>query len=103
MYADALESSTPDASRHPANGDPHVTTSSSPTVPFALARFASDTGPVPGLVVGDRIRQLSAEELGAESLNEFLAAGEAAWDRIAALAALAETEDELADAAWQPL
>ncbi|MGI9825358.1 fumarylacetoacetate hydrolase family protein [Agromyces sp. Marseille-Q5079] len=80
-----------------------MTTSSSPTVPFALARFASDTGPVPGLVVGDRIRQLSAEELGAESLNEFLAAGEAAWDRIAALAALAETEDELADAAWQPL
>ncbi|MET4159571.1 fumarylacetoacetate hydrolase family protein [Agromyces sp. PvR057] len=77
-----------------------MTTSSSPTVPFALARFASDTGPVPGLVVGDRIRPLSAEELGAESLNDFLAEGEAAWDRIAALAAAG---DEPAGAAWQPL
>jgi 2-keto-4-pentenoate hydratase/2-oxohepta-3-ene-1,7-dioic acid hydratase in catechol pathway len=81
-----------------------VTTSSGPTVPFALARFASDAGPVPGLVVADRIRPLSAAELGADSLNAFLAGGDAAWDRLATLAADAsQPGGRTADAAWQPL
>ncbi|KQM84611.1 hydrolase [Agromyces sp. Leaf222] len=70
------------------------------TAPFALARFASDTGPVPGLVVGDRIRPLSSSELGAPSLNDFLAQGDAAWDR---LAVLATTADGSTDASWVPL
>ena len=81
-----------------------MTTSSGPTVPFALARFASDAGPVPGLVVGDRIRPLSAVELGAGTLNEFLAAGDTAWDRLEPLAAEAAAGViDPADATWRPL
>ena len=77
-----------------------MTTSSGLTVPFALARFASDTGPVLGLVVDDRVRPLSSLELAAATLNEFLAQGDAGWERLAQLAADA---DESTDAAWLPL
>ncbi len=47
-----------------------------------------------GLVAGERIRPLGAEQLGSANLNAFLAAPD--WDRIAALAA--EDGDE-----WMPL
>ena len=81
-----------------------MTTSSGPTVPFALARFASDSGTVLGLVVGDRIRPLSSLELEAASLNEFLAAGDTAWDRLEPLAAEAAAGViDPADATWRPL
>ncbi|WP_243648369.1 fumarylacetoacetate hydrolase family protein [Agromyces fucosus] len=80
-----------------------MTTSSGPTVPFALARFASDAGPVPGLVVGDRIRPLSAAELGADTLNEFLAEGESGWDRLEPLAAESADDADPSAAVWLPL
>ena len=47
---------------------------SSVTAPFALARYRTEQGVRLGVVVGDRIRALSADDLGAVSLNEFLAA-----------------------------
>ena len=63
------------------------------TRPFALARFRDGGAVALGLVAGDRIRRLSADELGAAGLNAFLAAPD--WDR---LAALAKDED-----GWMPL
>ncbi len=54
--------------------------------PFALARARNESGEAfLGLVRGDRIRRLSAEELGAPDLNAFLAEGYAAWDRLESL------------------
>ena len=70
-----------------------TTTSHGPAVPFALARFRQGDSVRVGLVAHDRIRPLSDEDLGAASLNHFLA--DPAWDR---LAALAEQEGE-----WMPL
>ncbi|MBN9605319.1 MAG: fumarylacetoacetate hydrolase family protein [Actinomycetales bacterium] len=57
--------------------------------PFALARYRErDAAPgaevTVGLVVGDRIRPLGAQELGEGGLNGFLAAGD--WSPLAALA-----------------
>ncbi len=55
--------------------------------PFALARARNGSGEAfLGLVVGDRIRRLSASELGAADLNAFLAEGDSAWDRLEPLA-----------------
>ncbi|MGO1411651.1 fumarylacetoacetate hydrolase family protein [Microbacterium sp.] len=60
-----------------------------PGVPYALARFRRGHGdPGIGVVVGDRIRPLSGKELGAGSLNAFLAGGD--WARIAAAAAASD-------------
>jgi 2-keto-4-pentenoate hydratase/2-oxohepta-3-ene-1,7-dioic acid hydratase in catechol pathway len=70
-----------------------TTTSHGPNAPFALARFRQGDLPRLGLVAHDRIRPLSDEDLGAASLNRFLA--DPAWDR---LAALAEQDGE-----WMPL
>ncbi|MDY0911170.1 fumarylacetoacetate hydrolase family protein [Microbacterium sp. CFBP9034] len=70
-----------------------MTTTAGPEAPFALARFREAAGSRLGLVAGDRIRGLSEEDLGAASLNDFLADPD--WDR---LAALAEAEGE-----WMPL
>lgn len=70
-----------------------MTTTSGLTAPFALARFRTGGGVVPGLVVGDRIRALDAAALGAPDLNAFLAAPD--WDRLARLAA--------AEEGWMPL
>ena len=61
--------------------------------PYALARFRDGEGVALGLVTGDRIRRLSTDDLGAASLNDFLAAPD--WDR---LGALVEAED-----GWMPL
>ncbi|GAA3922715.1 fumarylacetoacetate hydrolase family protein [Microbacterium invictum] len=61
-----------------------TTTSHRMTAPFALARYREGDATRVALVVGDRIRPLSSDELGVASLNDFLAAP--AWDRIAALA-----------------
>ena len=63
------------------------------TAPFALARFRDGDSLRPGLVAGERIRPLDAEDLGAPGLNDFLAAPD--WDRLAALAG--------ADGPWRPL
>lgn len=61
-----------------------TTTSHTLTAPFALARYRQGDARRLGLVAADRIRPLSTEDLGAASLNEFLAAPD--WDRLAALA-----------------
>ncbi|MGO2110845.1 MAG: fumarylacetoacetate hydrolase family protein [Pseudoclavibacter sp.] len=80
-----------------------------PDAPFAIARYREPAGgadaggatgasgePRVGLVAGDRIRPLGADDLGAATLNEFLAAGD--WNRLEALAA------EAGDATpWRPL
>ena len=55
------------------------------TTPFALARYRDGDDIRLGLVRSDRIRPLAAEQLGAASLNEFLAAPD--WARIERLAA----------------
>ena len=70
-----------------------TTTSHGPTAPFALARYRQGDSLRLGLVAHDRIRALAPEDLGAASLNDFLA--EPAWDRLAALA------DQ--DGDWMPL
>ena len=62
--------------------------------PFALARFRADETVRLGLAVGDRIRPLDAEALGAPTLNAFLASPD--WDRLAALASAD-------DGGWMPL
>ncbi|MDQ1129634.1 fumarylacetoacetate hydrolase family protein [Microbacterium sp. SORGH_AS_0888] len=63
------------------------------TPPFALARFRAGDDIRLGLVAGERIRPLPPEELGAASLNAFLAAPD--WDRIRALCAMVD--------GWRPL
>lgn len=61
-----------------------MTSTAGLTAAFALARY-HDAGAVRlGLVAGDRIRPLADADLGATSLNEFLAAPD--WDRLGALA-----------------
>ena len=55
-----------------------------PTAPFALARFRHGASVRLGLVAGSRIRPLDPDDLGAPSLNDFLAAPD--WDRLARLA-----------------
>jgi 2-keto-4-pentenoate hydratase/2-oxohepta-3-ene-1,7-dioic acid hydratase in catechol pathway len=69
-------------------------TSTAPEVPFALARFRDGADVHLGLVAGERIRPIEAEELGAGDLNAFLAAPD--WDR---LGALAQRDGD----AWMPL
>ncbi|WP_165143019.1 fumarylacetoacetate hydrolase family protein [Microbacterium endophyticum] len=61
--------------------------------PFALARFDNGGRAALGLVAGDRIRELTPAELGAEDLNAFLASPD--WDRLEAL-----TQQ---DGSWHPL
>lgn len=61
--------------------------------PFALARYRSGDEVRLGVVQGERIRPLSLEELGAGSLNDFLAGAD--WKRIAARNCDADT--------WMPL
>jgi 2-keto-4-pentenoate hydratase/2-oxohepta-3-ene-1,7-dioic acid hydratase in catechol pathway len=70
-----------------------TTTSHGQTAPFTLARFRQGDSLRLGLVAHDRIRPLTAEDLGAASLNDFLA--DPSWER---LAALAEQDGE-----WMPL
>ncbi|TQK18337.1 2-keto-4-pentenoate hydratase/2-oxohepta-3-ene-1,7-dioic acid hydratase in catechol pathway [Microbacterium sp. SLBN-154] len=65
-----------------------------PPAPFALARYRAGDSVRLGLVAADRIRPLGESELGAASLNAFLAAPD--WSRLQTLA-------EQTDAAWQPL
>ncbi|WP_019180875.1 fumarylacetoacetate hydrolase family protein [Microbacterium yannicii] len=72
-----------------------TTTSHGTTAPFALARYRQGDSLRLGLVVRDRIRPLAPEDLGAPSLNDFLARPE--WDRLAALAETAEGWMPLAD------
>lgn len=66
-----------------------TTTSAGLTTPFALARYRDGDAVRLGLVAGDRIRPLTAEELGASDLNAFLAASD--WDRLAALVGTGES------------
>jgi 2-keto-4-pentenoate hydratase/2-oxohepta-3-ene-1,7-dioic acid hydratase in catechol pathway len=61
--------------------------------PYALVRFRTGADVRLGLLSGDRVRALDAQDLGAPSLNDFLAAPD--WDRLAALAA--------AEGEWMPL
>ncbi|WP_404429518.1 fumarylacetoacetate hydrolase family protein [Microbacterium lacus] len=68
-------------------------TSTGPSAPYALARFRTEGAVALGVVAADRIRAISADELGAADLNAFLADPD--WDRIAALA---ESEG-----GWMPL
>ena len=61
--------------------------------PFALARYRQDGVVRLGLVAGESIRPLGAEELGADDLNAFLAAPD--WNRLAGVAA--------SDGPWEAL
>ncbi|MCR2762964.1 fumarylacetoacetate hydrolase family protein [Microbacterium sp. zg.B48] len=70
-----------------------MTTTDRLHAPFALARFRDADGVALGLVAGDRIRRLTAVELGAADLNAFLA--EPDWDRLSALAS--------SDGSWMPV
>lgn len=70
-----------------------TTTTTAPDAPFALARYRDDGRVRLGLAVGERIRPLSSEELGADGLNQFLAAPD--WDRLHAIAR--------SDGPWIPL
>ncbi|MEU1971457.1 fumarylacetoacetate hydrolase family protein [Microbacterium sp. NPDC019599] len=76
-----------------------TTTSDGLTAPFALARFRDGEDVRLGLVAGDRIRALSTDELGAASLNAFLAHPD--WERLRRLATAASAP-ELAEG-WMPL
>lgn len=64
-----------------------------PDAPYALARFRDGADVALGVVVGDRIRRVTGDELGAPNLNAFLASG--TWHIVAALA---EKTD-----GWMPL
>ncbi|MEX0153877.1 fumarylacetoacetate hydrolase family protein [Microbacterium sp. LMI1-1-1.1] len=66
------------------------------TAPYALARFRDGDAVRVGLVAGDRIRPLDADELGG-GLNAFLADPD--WERLAALASGRED----APGQWHPL
>ena len=67
------------------------------TAPFALVRYrAGGDEPVLGLVAGERVRPVGADELGAADLNAFLAEAPASWDR---LSAVADKDDDT----WIPL
>ncbi|WP_253259738.1 fumarylacetoacetate hydrolase family protein [Subtercola boreus] len=55
------------------------------TAPYALARYRDGEQVRLGLVAGDRIRPLSADDLGAADLNAFLATAD--WARLERLAA----------------
>jgi 2-keto-4-pentenoate hydratase/2-oxohepta-3-ene-1,7-dioic acid hydratase in catechol pathway len=70
-------------------------TSTGPTAPLALARFREGAGVRLGIVVADRIRALTPEELGAADLNAFLAEGAVAWHRLDRIATAAD--------GWMPL
>lgn len=70
-------------------------TTTGPSAPFALARFRDGDSVALGVVAADRIRAVSADELGATDLNAFLAAPD--WDRIAALTDGADGWMSLAD------
>lgn len=61
--------------------------------PFALVRFRDGGAIRLGLAAGERVRALSPDELGAPTLNDFLAAPD--WDRLASLAG--------DDGQWHPL
>lgn len=61
--------------------------------PYALVRYRSGGAIRTGLVAGDRVRELPPEDLGAASLNDFLAAPD--WERLTAAAA--------DDSGWRPL
>ena len=61
--------------------------------PFALVRFRDGEAIRLGLAAGERVRALTPGELGAPTLNDFLAAPD--WDRLASLAE--------GDGAWHPL
>jgi len=63
------------------------------STPFALARYRTEGPDQLGLVAGDRVRALSAADLGAADLNSFLADPD--WDRLSALAS--------GDGDWMPL
>ncbi|MFK4835787.1 fumarylacetoacetate hydrolase family protein [Microbacterium sp. ZW T2_14] len=76
-----------------------TTTSHGPTAPFALARYRQGDSVRLGLVAHDRIRPLAPEQLGAASLNDFLAAPD--WDRLAALAEAASSPEPAEG--WMPL
>ncbi|MGA1835887.1 fumarylacetoacetate hydrolase family protein [Herbiconiux sp. 11R-BC] len=64
-----------------------------PSAPFSLVRIETGGGVRTGLVVGERVRLLTPEQLGAVDLNAFLASAD--WDR---LRAVAESDGE-----WMPL
>ena len=76
-----------------------TTTSHGPTAPFALARYRQGDSLRLGLVAHDRIRPLAPEDLGAASLNDFLA--DPAWDRLSALAQAASAPEPIEG--WMPL
>lgn len=70
-------------------------TSTGPDAPYALARYREGDAVILAVVADDRIRPVSAAELGAADLNDFLAAGD--WSRIAALASASDGWMPLAD------
>lgn len=78
------------------------TTTSSPGVseaaPAVIGAVAGQEPATLGLVTGNLIRELSTTDLGAGSLNEFLADPD--WDRLAALASQAAAGE---GQTWRPL
>jgi 2-keto-4-pentenoate hydratase/2-oxohepta-3-ene-1,7-dioic acid hydratase in catechol pathway len=73
-----------------------TTTSDGLTAPIAIARYRDGGDARLGLVAGDRIRPLGADDLGAADLNAFLAHPD--WDRLRALAS-----DSGSAEGWMPL
>ena len=54
-------------------------------VPYSIVRFRDGAAVRVGVAVGEVVRGVDADELGAATLNDFLAAPD--WDRLSALAA----------------
>ncbi|ANJ27133.1 fumarylacetoacetate hydrolase family protein [Agromyces aureus] len=73
-----------------------TTSSLPPEIPFALARYRDGDTVRLAIVVGARLRPISADELGASDLNAFLASPD--WERLGALAA-----GDAAGTEWMPL
>lgn len=70
-------------------------TTTTPEAPFALVRYRDGDSTQLGLAAENRVRPLTAAELGAADLNAFLANPD--WDGIAALATVDDTWLALAD------
>ena len=65
------------------------------TPPFALARYRSNDTTHYGLVVAEKIRRITPEDLGVANLNDFLAAPN--WDSVARLAEASDDWMALSD------
>jgi len=72
-----------------------MTTTTTPDVPFALVRYRDGGDTQLGLAAENRVRPLTAEDLGAADLNGFLANPD--WDRLASLVNVDPTWLDIAD------